>query len=81
MLFFRAISVLCINNNKSRVVEGKFRCEELKKFLEDHKAKKTIWSSEDATAIVSTCKYDPKTNQIVGLLLPTNQNGCPIPLR
>lgn len=63
------------------MVEGKLRCEELAKFLEEHKARKIIWSSEDATAIIATCKYDPKTNQIVGVLLPTNKEGCPIPLR
>lgn len=39
-----------------------------------------VWLSEDATAIVAKVKYDPITNQMIGLLLPLDQkNGCPIP--
>lgn len=74
-------SVLCINKNKSHVIEGELRCKELVEFLNEHKTKKVVWLSEDATAIIPTCKYDPATNQIVGVLLPKIRNGCPIPLR
>lgn len=41
----------------------------------------SVWLSEDATAIVARLRYDPSTNQIVGILLPTNNNGSPIPFR
>lgn len=75
------ISVRCISSTHFRVNEGELRCKELAKFLDDHKSKKIVWLSEDATAITPTIKYDSKTNQLVGILLPKNKNGCPIPLR
>lgn len=71
----------CINNTKVRVNEGELRCKELAKFLDDHNTKKVVWLSEDATALMPKIKYDPTTDQIVGILLPTNKNGLPIPLR
>lgn len=40
---------------------------------------KRVFISEDATAITSTVKYDPYSNQLVGLVLPIDtKNGCPI---
>lgn len=69
-----------INLEKNRVVEGEYRFKELLKFVEDHKTVKIVWLAEDATAVISKIKYDPITNQLVGLLLPTNsKNGSPIP--
>lgn len=45
------------------------------------KTPRFIWLSEDATVIVPKVTYDPSTNQIIGLLLPTDKNiGCPKPL-
>lgn len=39
-----------------------------------------VWLSEDATGIVSKIEFDPKTNQMTGIVLPTNSNtGMPIP--
>lgn len=67
--------VRCINEHKSRVIEGEMRCEELSKFLESHNAVKSVWLSEDATAIVEKINYDPITNQLVGILLPFNTQG------
>lgn len=61
--------------------EGELRSKELAEFLEEHETKKIVWISEDATAINPKIKYDPKTNQIVGILLPTNENGLPVPFR
>lgn len=44
------------------------------------KTTRFIWLSEDATAVVSKVTYDPSTNQLIGLLLPTDENtGCPKP--
>lgn len=71
----------CIDENKTRVVEGKLRCEELYRYLDNLNAVKTVWLSEDATAIVSKATYDPITNQIVGIVLPLNHYGSPIPFR
>lgn len=73
--------VRCINNNKSQVIEGELRCRELCEFLEKHKADKSVWLAEDATAIVPKIQYDPTTNQLVGILLPMNAKGLPIPFR
>lgn len=73
--------VRCIDNSKFRVNEGELRCEELSVYLEHLKTVKTVWLAEDATAIVPKLNYDPKTNQIVGLLLPLNKNGCPTTFR
>lgn len=72
----------CINEQKNRVIEGQLRCKELATFLDCHKTKKIVWLSEDATALISRISYDPMTNQIVGIVLPTDSNnGCPIPFR
>lgn len=78
--YLKYILVRCVQNTKSTIVEGQLRCEELAKYLTDMKAVKSIWISEDATAIVAKINYDPKTNQLVGILLPS-KNGCPIPFR
>lgn len=81
MLFFFHFTVRCVNTVKCRIVEGEIRCRELATFLDNHKAVKSVWLSEDATAIKSVINYDSKTNQLVGILLPTNDNGCPTPFR
>lgn len=42
------------------------------------KTTKYVWLSEDGTAITSRVTYDPKTNQLVGIVLPADINtGCP----
>lgn len=61
--------------------EGELRSKELSKFLDDHKTRKSVWLSEDATALMPKIKYDPTTDQIVGILLPMNENGLPTPFR
>lgn len=80
---FHVLSVFLVRRlgKQTRVVEGQLRCSELVKYIEDHKTRKIIWLSEDATAIIPTVKYDPRTNQLVGILQPIDKNGCPIPLR
>lgn len=64
-----------------RVLEGNLRCKELAEYLDNLNAVKRVWLSEDATAIVSKISYDPKSNQLISLVLPLNNNGCPIPFR
>lgn len=69
-----------IDQNKTRIIEGRLRTEELSNYLDKMGAVKSVWLSEDATAIISRVKYDPKTNQMIGLLLPIDKdNGCPTP--
>lgn len=81
-VFFNThILVRCIDEQKDRVVEGELRCKELAKFLDDHGAKKAVWMAEDGTATIEKISYDPKTNQLVGIVLPLNGAGCPIPFR
>lgn len=62
-----------------QLVEGQVRAKELAEYLDNLKATKVIWLSEDATAIVSKVVYDPSTNQMVGIVLPIDKStGCPI---
>lgn len=69
-----------MNQKKPTIVEGELRLEGLKNYLEGLNLVKSVWLSEDATGIVEKVEMDPKTNQMVGLVLPTNfQNGMPIP--
>lgn len=59
-------------------MEGKIRCEELSDYLRNLNAVRTVWLSEDATAIVQKVSYDVETNQLVGIELPLDKNnGCP----
>lgn len=67
----------CIDDNKSRVIEGQLRCAELSTYLSNLNAVKRVWLAEDATAIIQKISYDAKTNQLIGILLPLNKNGCP----
>lgn len=77
---FDCITVNRIDQSKERMIEGQLRTKELSEYLDRMKTPRLVWLSEDATAIVSKVKYDPKTNQMVGLLLPLDEkNGCPIP--
>lgn len=69
-----------INQNKSKVIEGELRIKELNHYLDSQKLEKCVWISEDATAIVTKVEYDPKSNQMVGIVLPINSStGMPIP--
>lgn len=68
-----------IHKRKEKVIEGELRCEELAKYLEKLKAPKTIWLSEDASGVVARVTHDPTTNQLVGLVLPTeSKTGIPM---
>lgn len=49
-------------------------------YLHILKAPKKVWISEDASGIVSTVSFDSRTNQLIGLVLPTNyRTGMPTP--
>lgn len=69
-----------INANKQRLVEGELRTKQLSEYLDKINAPRTVWLAEDASGIVSKIEYDSITNQLVGLVLPTNNDtGMPIP--
>lgn len=71
----------CIGDSRERVIEGQLRIKELSSYLEKIGTEKTVWISEDATAIVPKVNYDVVSDSIVGLVLPIDeQTGCPIPL-
>lgn len=68
-----------VQKRKQKIIEGNLRCKELSDYLEEIKAPRKVWINEDASGIVSQVTYDPSTNQLVGLVLPLDKNGMPIP--
>lgn len=61
------------------VTEGELRCKELSTYLDKMNAPRTVWLSEDGSGINTKISYDSTTNQLVGLVLPFNdENGMPI---
>lgn len=54
------------------------RCAELNTYLDVLKLTKCVWLSEDASGIVPKIEFDSKSNQMIGLVLPTDPNtGMP----
>lgn len=69
-----------IGQNKTKIVEGDLRCKELNQYLEALNAKKSVWLSEDASGIIAKIEFDSQSNQMIGLVLPTDPvNGMPMP--
>lgn len=69
-----------INAYKSEVIEGQLRIKELKIYLESLKLEMVVWISEDGTSNVVKVEFDPKTNQMIGIVLPIDvTTGMPIP--
>lgn len=69
-----------IGQNKLRIIEGELRIKELNHYLDSLHLEKCVWLSEDASAIVSKVEFDPNSNQMIGIVLPTNPStGMPIP--
>lgn len=66
-----------IIKSKSRYLEGHLRCEELRDYLISQNLPLIVSLSEDATRIINRPQYDALTNQIVGFVLPLNNNGMP----
>lgn len=61
-----------------KVLEGVLRITELKKYLEDRHCALAVFISEDATRNVGKVCYNPATNQLIGFVLPLNNNGMPV---
>lgn len=62
------------------MVEGVLRTKELAEYLNARDLEPFVSLSKDATRITGTIQYDSKTNQLIGFVLPINENnGMPIP--
>lgn len=68
-----------IHRSDHAIVEGELRVDELLLYLRERKLPLWVSLSEDATRAENKVKYDARTNQIIGFILPTNLNGMPIP--
>lgn len=68
-----------LQQRNGSVTEGVLRCSELLFYLEERKLPKIISLSEDATRIVGRIQYDHRNNQLMGFVLPINEDGIPIP--
>lgn len=66
-----------IKVNGNFVIEGEMNFQGLSDFLTKHNLVRCLWMSEDATGITARIQYDQTTNQIVGFVLPLNENGLP----
>lgn len=74
------VSVRCISNIRIPLIEGELRARELSEYLEQMKTTRYVWLSEDASALTCKVTYNPSTNEMVGLVLPTDKKtGCPKP--
>lgn len=60
------------------IQEGVCRAKDLKAFLVTRGLPLMIWISEDATRITGRIQYDTRSNQLVGFVLPLNNNGMPV---
>lgn len=63
--------------DKKKIIEGSLRCEELKQHLTQSGSKMAVFLSEDASGVVKRVVYDPKTNELVGIVLPLKRDGMP----
>lgn len=69
-----------IRQSNCRIDEAILRIQELKIYLLDRNLPLVVALSEDATRICGRVQYDSLTNQLMGFVLPINQqNGMPIP--
>lgn len=69
-----------MRKRSNNITEGVLRVCELAEYLKSRNLLPFVALSEDATRITGTVQYDSKSNQLVGFVLPINQdNGMPIP--
>lgn len=73
------LSVRYIQKDKSRIVEGQIRAEELHAYLTKFNLPLSVWLSEDGSGIVPKAEYDTLNSQLVGQVLPFDEeSGIPI---
>ncbi|KAK3908792.1 Cell adhesion molecule 2 [Frankliniella fusca] len=70
------VKSVLISHNVAK--EGEFRIQELKEFLIKRNLPLEVFISEDATKITGRITYHPGTNQLVGFVLPRDENGLTI---
>lgn len=68
-----------IRQTKDVLIEGQLRLQELLTYLQDRSLPLVVSLSEDATRIDGRPQYDSKTNEILGFVLPLDENGMPVP--
>lgn len=66
-----------IAREKSTALEGEIRSKELFQYLKDLNLPLLVTLSEDATRIIGRPQYNQSNNQIVGFVLPYDENGIP----
>lgn len=68
-----------INKKKEKIIEGELRYQQLAQYLDKLNAPREVWLAEDGSGIVAKVSFDSTTNQLVGLVLPIDENtGMPI---
>lgn len=68
-----------ISKKQSKLIEGHLRVAELSQYLEQRNLPRVVVLQEDATRINGKVNYHSKTNQLLGFVLPLDNNGMPIP--
>lgn len=68
-----------VGRTHHNIIEGQLRCDELLIYLKNRNLPLAVSLSEDATRVINRVQYDSSTNQLIGFVLPTDQNGLPIP--
>lgn len=58
--------------------EGEFCFAELKTYVQERSLPMAVWISEDGTRITGRIQYDSRFNQVIGFVLPFDDNGLPI---
>lgn len=64
-------------SKQESVSEGVFRFSEIKERIIQRGENLFVHVSEDDTKLSERLRYDPKTNQVLGLQLPLNNDGIP----
>lgn len=68
-----------VQNTHETTIEGVLRSEELLIYLKERNLDLVVSLSEDATFVVDRVQFNSKKNQLIGFVLPINQNGMPVP--
>lgn len=71
-------TILRIIHETKPVVDAECRSKELKIKLTESQSPLKVWISKDVTRCIGKVQYNPKTNELIGLVLPTDENSMPI---
>lgn len=69
-----------IQEKQPKIIEGLPRFRELLIYLKERNLPLAVSLCEDGTRIEGRVQYDSKKNQLVGFVLPIDDNGMPVPL-